>query len=365
MILLNPGPVGLSERVRRALLAPDLCHRESEFAELQDAVRARLLGVYGLDAGSWAPIVLSGSGSSALEAMLTSLIPTDGGVLVVENGPYGERMSEIARRHAIRARSVRFEWGEPIEAARVRKALADGERLTHLAVVHHETATGRLNDLEPLGELCREAGLGLLVDAVSSFGAEAIEFEAWSIAACAATAGKCLHGAPGASFVIARHRALASGCRPPRTLSLDLVDHCREQSRGSTSFTPAVPALYALREALEELADAGGWAERGRRYGALAERVRRGLAAHGIEPYLDAEASSVVLRSYRLPRGMPYATLHDELKKRGFVIYAGQQRLEGRIFRISTMGEISDRDVERLLAAFAEIGHPARREPGP
>lgn len=362
MILLNPGPVTLSSRVRRALAADDLCHREPEFSELQAAVRARLLAVYGLDSAAWTTIVLGGSGTLAVEAMLATLVPRDGRLLVLENGAYGERMSEIARRHEIAVAPLRFETGAEIPLEVVRSALRAARRFTHVAVVHHETTTGRLNAIEPLGELCREHGAELLVDAVSSFGAEAVDLDAWNAAACAATAHKCLHGALGISFVVARRAALVAACEPPRSLYLDLRAWAREQERGGTPFTPIVPAFHALREALDELADDGGWRGRHARYRELAERARQGLAAHGVEPWLPPADSSVVLRSYSLPEGLGYDALHDELKKRGFVIYSGQPPLRDQLFRISTMGEICDLDIDRFIAAFgAAVGSQDRR----
>jgi 2-aminoethylphosphonate-pyruvate transaminase len=360
VILLNPGPVCLSPRVRHALLAPDLCHRESEFCELQERVRALLLAVYGLDPGRWAAVPISGSGTAAVEAMVASLVPSAGRLLSIENGVYGERISALAAFHGIALTRLQLAWGEEIPLARVGLALEQGA--THVAVVHHETTTGRLNALAPLAALCRRAGAALLVDAVSSFGAEELDFEAWGLAACAGTANKCLHGAPGVGFVVARRSALAGACAPPRSLYLDLARYFAEQERGGTPFTPAVPAFHALAEALRELAEQGGWRQRAQRYRRLGERVRRGLAGLGIDPYLEPGASSLVLRSYWLPDGLAYEELHAELKKRGFVIYAGQGRLQADLFRISTMGEIGEDDVERLLAAFAEIATRPREE---
>jgi 2-aminoethylphosphonate-pyruvate transaminase len=355
LILLNPGPVTVSERVRRALAGPDLCHREPEFSELQQAVRTGLLDVYGCSAERWVAALVAGSGTAALEAMITSLVPADGRLLVLANGVYGERMAEVARIHRIACSVVGAEWGAPIDLAAAERALAAEPGIGHVAVVHHETTTGRLNDLTRLGALCRARGAGLLVDAVSSFGAERLELDAWGVAAACATSNKCLHGVPGVAFVIARRSALAAAGAPSRTLYLDLARHVREQDAGSTAFTPAVPAFHALREALAELAEEGGWAARGARYGKLAERVRGGLAELGIEPHLPPGVSSVVLRSYGLPEGTTYEALHAGLKARGFVIYAGQQCLRQQLFRISTMGEIGEADVERLLAAFREI----------
>src|SRR6185312_3698860 len=193
MRLLNPGPVTLTERVRRSLLQPDLCHRESEFFDLQEEVRRRLLAVYGLDPGEWTAVLLSASGTGAVESMVASLVPEDGAVLNAENGVYGERIAQICAQYRIPCQRSAADWMQPLDVAALAGLVGPG-RCTHLAVVHHETTTGRLNDLGRLSELCRAHGLGLLLDGVSSFGAEALDFGDASLTAVAATANKCLRG---------------------------------------------------------------------------------------------------------------------------------------------------------------------------
>lgn len=355
MILLNPGPVNLSERVRTALAGPDLCHREPEFGELQSEIRRNLLAVYDLDPEQWAAVPITGSGTSALEAMLASLVPASGELLVVANGVYGERAAEIARRHRLPVKTSAHPWEAAVDLEAVERHLASAPPPTHVLVVHHETTTGRLNDLAAIGALCRELGAELLVDAVSSFGAEALDFEGWGITACAGSANKCLHGAPGAAFVVTRRAALPPPQAVASSLYLDLGAYCRAQDAGDCLFTPAVPIFYALAEALREHAEGGGWRARRRRYESLAREAAQGLAALGIEPLLPQAASSVVLRAYRLPTRLSYASLHHGLKARGFVIYAGQGRLAQEIFRIATMGEITATDIQALLVALEEL----------
>lgn len=353
-ILLNPGPVSLSEGVRRAAVATDLCHREPEFFDLQDRVLDALLQVYGLDPGLWRAVLLAGSGTSALEAMLASLVPEDGRLLVLENGVYGERISLVAGIHRIPSESVGHEWTRPWDLERVADKLARGG-FSHVAAVHHETTTGRLNPVTELAGLCRSYAADLLLDTVSSFGAEAIPFDAPALAACALTANKCLHGIPGTSMVLVRDHALRSAVRPARSLTLDLGLWADHQQRRSTPFTPAVNSLQALDQALKELGAAGGWRARHARYHRLADRAAAALAELGVRPFLPAQESSCVLRSYELPAGREYAGVHDGLKRHGFVIYAGQAALAERIFRISTMGDISDYDLARLTAALADV----------
>jgi len=353
-ILLNPGPVSLSDAVRRAAVSADLCHREPEFFNLQSRVRERLLDVYDCAAADWAAVLLGGSGTTALEAMLTSVPARGARLLVVENGVYGERISRIAEIHGISFEALQHEWTDAIDFSRVEQVLADGA-FTHLAAVHHETTTGRLNDVGRLAGLCEAHAVSLLLDTVSSFGAEAIPFESPALAACAVTANKCLHGIPGLCFVVARRDALAGAVEPPRTLYLHLPLWLAQQDRQSTPFTPPVNALLALDKALEELAGQGGWRARHARYNRLARGVRRALAGQGVETLLPPGESSCVLTSYRTPEGMSYERIHEALKQWGFVIYAGQGSLVAELFRISTMGDITDYDMERLLAAIESV----------
>ncbi|KVL23228.1 2-aminoethylphosphonate aminotransferase [Burkholderia cepacia] len=352
MLLLNPGPVTLTERVRRSLLQPDLCHRENEFFDLQDEARARLVAAYELDPAEWAAVLMTGSGTAAVESMIAALVPQDGKLLVIENGVYGERITQIATQYGIAHEVLKHEWMQAPDLAQIAARL-DAGGYSHVAVIHHETTTGRLNDLGAIAGVCRSRGVKLLVDGVSSFGAEAIDFAGGDIDAVAATANKCLHGVPGAAFVIVRRSALAKAAS--RTYYLDLGRLAKLQDQRNTPFTPSVHAYYALVEALREFDEAGGWRARHAHYKALADQAQAGLAARGMPLVLPEGESSVVLRAYRLPQGVTYETLHDGLKARGFVIYAGQGGLSKELFRISTMGAIQAADVERLLEGFTAL----------
>lgn len=355
-ILLNPGPVTLSERVRRALLQPDLCHREPEFSELQSHIRQQLLQVYDLDDAEWNPVLLTGSGTAAVEAMLSSLVPADGRVLILANGVYGERMARMANVYGIAHDHRQQAWGSMLDMNSIHSWL-EQTHYTHVAVVHHETTTGRLNQLDALAELADSRGAQLLIDGVSSFGAELLKFNDWPVAACAATANKCLHGVPGLSFVITRRQVLAHDTA--RNLYLDLNTYAREQDNGGTPFTQSVQCCYALDAALAECLEAGGWQSRQALYRQRMRIVREGLIAAGIEPLLDDDASSCVLNGFKLPPGLEYTTLHDRLKEAGFVIYAGQGQFAQSIFRIAVMGEMMADDLRRLVT---EVGKIVKRE---
>lgn len=356
-ILMNPGPVVLSDRVRKALLKPDLCHREAEFIDLQNEIRRDLLDVYGLGNKDWASILFTGSGTSAMEAMMTSFIPAHGKVLVIVNGVYGERLKRIAEIHDIDHVVLQHEWAEPIDLAKLEGELNYHEELSHVAVVHHETTSGRLNDIDEVARLCQKYGnVPILLDAVSSFGAEAIKFDEWNIAACAATANKCLHGVPGTSFVIANREAVKQmSATPARTLYLDLMTYLKNQEANGTPFTQSVQTFYALAEALNELQDEGGWQERHKLYWQRMDTVRDAMVELGIEPYLEKKDCSCVLNAFYLPQGVGYETLHDKLKAAGFVIYAGQGDFAKQLFRISCMGEMDKNDLNKFVKTMKSI----------
>lgn len=351
--LLNPGPVTLTRRVRQALLRPDLCHREPEFSALQDDVRARLARVYPEAAAGYAAVLLTGSGTAAVEAMTGSLVPPGGKALVAANGIYGERIASILQTQGKDHTVVRSEWTQPINFAEVERTLAEDARITHVLAVHHETTTGRLNDLATLGAVCRRRGVSLLVDAVSSFAGEAIDFAGWNIEACAATANKCLHGVPGIAFVLARKDALETRVSGSRCLYLDLFRNYQEQRRGGPLFTPAVHVLYALQEALAELEESGGWQSRHAHYCRLSRLLRDGLRRLGVDLLLsDEHAYSATLTSFVLPAGVSFPALHARLKEAGFVIYPGQHALKESIFRVAVMGDLSAEEVGRLVSLF-------------
>src|SRR5258706_9875274 len=151
------------------------------------------------DATGYRAVLLSGSGTCAVEAMLSTFALRNQTTLVLANGVYGERMAEMLARQGKPARMLRAAWTAPLDFAAVERAL-DAE-VARVAVVHHETTTGRLNELDRLAALCRSRGKGLLIDAVSSFGAEELPFERWRPLAGAGAANKCLHGLPGIALV--------------------------------------------------------------------------------------------------------------------------------------------------------------------
>ncbi len=352
-ILLNPGPVTLTSRVRAALSRGDWCHREPEFAQLTQDINARLAKVYPDMESSFDAVMMTGSGTASVEAMLNTFAPRDTETLVLANGVYGERMADMLAAQGKPHFVAEVPWLEPMDLTQLPGILDQQDGITHIVTVHHETTTGRLNDLGALGQICRERDLKLLLDGVSSFGAEAIDPDAWNLAALAGTANKCLHGVPGISFVLARKSLWNGGESQASSVYLDLNSYHRSQhADGASPFTQAVQVVFALQEALIELDEQGGWQARGQEYRKRAAAIADCLDGLGVTTLLLKDQYSAVLWSYELPDGWTYGGVHDALKQDGFVIYAGQGDLGSRIFRIAHMGDITDADLERLCRAL-------------
>ncbi len=360
MLLLNPGPVTLTERVRSSLQKEDLCHREPEFAEMALDIRRRLARVYAEAESDYEAVLMTGSGTCAVEAMISSFVPKGGKVLVIANGIYGERMGAMVEAQGKHAALVRSEWPEPMNLAEADRRLASDPSLTHVLAVQNETTTGRHNDLAGLARLLKKHDRRLLLDAVSSFAGEEIHFADWNLDALSAVANKCVHGAPGICFVLARRELLDRGTSGATSVYLDLYRYYKEQRNGFSPFTQATHVCVAFQEALAELEEGGGWKARRERYRHLSRTIRAELDRLGIRRFLPEEAYCGVISSFHLPPGVTYEPLHDLLKGEGFVIYAGQAGLYHSIFRIANMGDIADNDLERLLGVFRKrFGAPA------
>jgi len=353
LLLLNPGPINVSEGVAQALLRGDLCHREPEFSRVQRRVRELLCEAFAPK--GYTAVLLTGSGTAALEAAVCSAVGPEETLLVLRNGVYGERIEAIAEAHGIHHQVLDAGWDSPHDADLVARVLDDDPDLKVVAGVIHETTTGLLNPIRDVARVCRGAGRTLLVDGVSALAGEEVDLAGWGVDLCVGTANKCIRGLPGLSFVLVREEVMSRiASYPPRSLYLHLPTYFAKQEQDGTPFTPAVQLAYALEVALEELL-AEGVAARVERAKAISDHLRERCLALGLELYLAPEHLSRTITTFRLPSGLTYDELHDALKARGFVIYAGQGELRSQAFRISNIGVMSDADYERFLVALAEV----------
>ena len=355
MILLNPGPVNVSERVRGALQRPDICHRESEFSELLHRIQQKLLQAFVPGAESdYVAVVLTGSGTAAVEAAVMSCLPHGKRMMVINNGVYGERISNMIGLHRLGVSELKLDWSTRLDPERLRLALRQHPEVHAVALVHHETTTGLINNVKELADVVDSQNRVCVLDSVSGLAGEALDIPGSHIYMVAGTAGKCIQGFPGAAFVLIRKGFLERmRLYPKRSWYMHLTHYVDDQGRGTVPFTPAVQVYYAFEEALDELLEEGV-ANRINRYKKVSSMIRERLRALGIKPMLPPDLQSNTITCFHMPAGLSYQTLHDRLKEQGYVIYAGQGPLEGKTFRIANMGVLTVDNVQGFLRTFEQ-----------
>jgi 2-aminoethylphosphonate aminotransferase len=355
MVLLNPGPANTTQAVKLAMTKPDICPREREFGDVLMRVRSRVTQVVH-EGTAYTSVMFGGSGTAAVEAAIASAVPHEGRLLVIDNGAYGTRMTEIARAYGIAHDVAAFGVGGYPDPERVARAL-DAARYTQLAVVHHETSTGMLNPVGELARLCRARGVEIIVDAMSSYAGIPIDVEALGIDFLVSSSNKCIQGMAGLGFVICRRDRLdAMRHVPGRSYYLSMAEQHRFlEKSGQMQFTPPVQVVYALDQALSEFFAEGGAKARHARYLANWEALDSGMLSLGFRRLLPEAILSRILTAYIEPdhAGYSFDAMHDRLYARGFTIYPGKGA-QKNTFRLANMGDVQPTDMQNFVSALRE-----------
>jgi len=355
-VLLNPGPVMTSARVKASLVHHDVCHRDADYSGVVRRLQDKLRPVFGASPAHEI-LLLTGSGTAAMEMAITSSLPPGGRLLVVSNGAFGERLAEIAALHAIPHTVLRTPWGQLPNPIDVGQALDAHPDVAAVAMIHHETSVGLLNPVGAVGQLCRQRDVLLIVDAVSALGAEDVDVVRDGVGIGFSSSNKCLHAISGVSFLcVAPHVWERIEGIAPRVYYLDALRYRRYQHELlQTPFTPAVSTFFALETALDELAEQGGVPARREVYRKRNLRIRRVLTDLGFESFTNTGRESLTISTLRLPEGLAFRHLYDRLKERGFVVYGCKGDLAERHMQVANMGELSDATVDAFLAATTEV----------
>jgi 2-aminoethylphosphonate-pyruvate transaminase len=361
-VLLNPGPVMTSARVKASLVHHDVCHRDEDYSGVLRRLEEKLRPIF---RASLAHEVLpvTGSGTAAMEMAITAAVPPGKKLLVISNGSFGERLTEIANLHHIPVVELKYRWGELPHPEDVARALGAEPDLGAVAMIQHETSVGLLNPVGAVGALCRRQGVTLVVDSVSALGAEDVDVVRDGVGICFSSSNKCLHSVSGVSFLCVAPEVWAELEKsPPRVYYLDLLRYRRvKRDSWQTPFTPAVSALFALETALDELAEEGGVPARREIYRKRNLRIRRVFADLGFESFTNTGRESHTICTLRLPDPLEVTALYDQLKERGFVIYRCKGALAARHIQVANMGELPDATIDAFLAAVTEVVAEARR----
>jgi len=302
-------------------------------------------------------VPVQGSGTFAVEAAIGTLVPRGGKLLILENGAYGARMARICEIIGRDCDVLQWPENEPVSTAEIGKALLNDGTITHVAVVHCETTSGILNPLEEIAEVVSKHDRGLLIDAMSSFGALPLDVEGLPCEALMASSNKCLEGVPGMGFVIARKSALEAAQGNAHSLSLDLNDQWQVMEKtGQWRFTPPTHVLAALASALDQHQTEGGVKGRGKRYGENWRLLVDGMRELGFQTLLGDDLQAPIIVTFLTPADPRYdfEAFYKGLAGKGFVIYPGKLT-QADSFRIGCIGQVRPQDMRDLMAAVKAV----------
>ena len=357
-ILLTPGPLTTSLRTKLAMLR-DWGSWDTDFIAVTASVRQRLLDIIdGHDTHTVVP--LQGSGTFSVEAAVATIVPTasEGGhVLVLDNGAYCKRAAKLTQMMGRRASVLPFAEAEAVSPNALDERLSTDPSITHVVLIHCETGTGVLNPLAEVAAVCQRHGKGLIVDAMSSFGALPIDARSIRFDALIAASGKCLEGVPGMGFVFLRKAILAGCAGRSQSLAMDLHDQHQYMERtGQWRFTPPTHVLVALAEAITQFVEEGGQDARLARYSDNCRTLIEGMAALGFQPFLQPELQAPIIVTFHAPVDPRYEfkRFYEAAKQRGFILYPGKLT-EVETFRVGCIGAIGRNEMRQAVAAVADV----------
>ncbi len=351
--LLTPGPLTTSPTVKQAMLH-DYGSRDSYFIDLNQRVLSRLVAmVNGED--SHVAVPLQGSGTFVVEAMIGNFVPADGKVLICVNGAYGHRIVKMCEYYGRNFLVQECAEDVPVNSEELDRTLGSDPGITHVVVVFCETTSGILNPLDEIAAVVEKHGAGLLIDAMSAFGALPVDSKKIYFDAIVASSNKCLEGVPGMGFCIARKEALQATVGNSPSLSLDLYDQwtAMEKTR-QWRFTPPTHVLLAFDQALNEFEEEGGVEGRGGRYRDNCRILVDGMRELGFRTLLPDHLQAPIIITFHMPQNpeFVFSEFYDYLREQGYVIYPGKLTV-AESFRIGCIGRLDESHMTGALSAIA------------
>jgi 2-aminoethylphosphonate-pyruvate transaminase len=353
-ILLTPGPLTTSLATKAAMLR-DWGSWDSNFNAVTAHVRKRLMAIINAES-THVCVPMQGSGTFSVEAAVNTLVARTGHVLVLINGAYGKRLARLTEM--LGRRFTAFETAVDVSptAAEVARLLDADASITHVALIHCETSTGILNPLPEIAAVVAERGRSLIVDAMSSFGAIAIDARAIAFDALVSASGKCIEGPPGMGFVFARRSVLERCAGNSTSLSLDLHDQWTYMERTTQwRYTPPTHVVVALDAALAQFEAQGGQPARLARYTANYDTLLAGMTELGFRPFLDTRDQAPIIVTFHAPADPKYAfkPFYARVREKGFILYPGKLT-EAETFRVGCIGAIGADEMRHAVNAIRD-----------
>ncbi|MGZ8563007.1 MAG: pyridoxal-phosphate-dependent aminotransferase family protein [Candidatus Limnocylindria bacterium] len=357
-----PGPTPLLIEVCEAQAAPMIDHRGAEFEEMLREISAGLAELIGTRGDV---LLLTASGSGAMEAAVVNMLSAGDRVLAVTIGAFGDRFATIASTFGAQVERFEVPWGEAADPAELATHLAANPAYHAVLITHNETSTGVTNPLRELAAVVRAAPGDplLVVDGISGLGAMPFEMDAWGIDLVVSASQKAFMASPGIAIAALSQRAwdAAAAARTPRAY-WDFREARKFAAKGQTPWTPAVSVLLGLRVGVQRLLAEGRertWA----RHAAIAAAVAAGLEGLGLRLVAPPEHRSHTVTAAWLPEGLEWAPFNAAMRAKGLIVAGGQGAWAGRILRFGHMGGVGIDEmcgaVRVMGETLAEMGRPA------
>ncbi|QUN31077.1 2-aminoethylphosphonate--pyruvate transaminase [Cupriavidus sp. KK10] len=354
-ILLTPGPLTTSLATKQAMLR-DWGSWDTAFNTITRSLCDDLVRIVHGE-GTHVCVPMQGSGTFSVEAAIANVVPRDGKVLVPQNGAYCQRILKICKVLGRASVELPIPEDQPATAAVIEEAIRRDPSITHVAQVHCETGAGVLNPLQDIAALCQRLGKGLIVDAMSSFGAIEIDARTMPFDALVAATGKCIEGVPGMGFVLVKKDVLEASQANSHSLALDLYDqYVYMQKTTQWRFTPPTHVVAAFRAALDQFLEEGGQPVRGARYRRNCDALVQGMAALGFRAFLPAAVQAPIIVTFHAPADARYdfKTFYAKVRERGYILYPGKLT-QMETFRVGCIGAIDDNEMRNVVTAIGEV----------
>jgi aspartate aminotransferase-like enzyme len=353
-LMMIPGPVPIAPRIQRAMGKPMFGHRGEEFGAVYDECRQILAELFQTRNEVF---VISGSGTASMEAAIGNVIERNDTVVTIENGKFGERLCDIGERYG-NAVKLQYDWGTPIDLEAVESALEKGAKA--VAMVHNETSVGIKNPVEEVATLSKQYGALFIMDAITTVGGDTVCVDKWGVDIAFTGSQKCIAAPPGLSAITVSEAAWdAMVDKPPYYLDLKAYRKSASNSPTQTPYTPAVPLMSAMQEALRIVKEEG-MDKRKHRHAQGAAAVRAAAHVMGIElfPKIDQYHNySNTVTAMNIPEGITDKQLRGGMMDRNIQISGGQSHLKGKIFRIGSMGNFTPTDMIITISTLELVLH--------
>lgn len=352
-ILLNPGPATTSDTVKLSQIVSDICPREVEFELLMNSIRINLLDLVNASSEIYSSVLFSGSGTLVMDSLISSLVPENKKILLLNNGAYTQRAVDICSYYGISYIDLKMPYNEPINLDLFQKTLNDDPDISVVYTTHHETGSGLLNPINEISKITFFKSVIFIVDTISSFAMIPLDLSENKIDFIMSSSQKGISAMAGMAFVIGKTELIEkSSAHIKKSYYSNLYrQYSHFLNFNQMHFTPPVQTLYSVKQALFEIKNEG-LVNKFKRHNDSFNLLEQRLVKLGFKFYIERKYNAGLLLSILYPQdeNWTFESIHDYCYAHGFTIYPG--KINENTFRLSVFGDIKHNDIDNFMNCF-------------